>query len=194
MDEQTPERLKALWKSGRDKYRSFFTVLNEVRREIGDAALADWCRKELQIGMSIIVSTTDVLNKADAAMTRKEFTAAAKAERDKAKHEREIENNRRKLASIVATVKRLKDTSRKSTDKMDRARAIVRPLIEQGLPVKAREKGDSGKYGISHATFEAAAAIEKVMLELSNILADKELHILNHPQEKMNGQDNTSST
>jgi len=64
LDEQA-QRLKALWKSGRDKYQSFFAVLDEVRKQVGDDDLANWCFDHLRIGMSVIVQTTKVLTETD---------------------------------------------------------------------------------------------------------------------------------
>src|ERR1035437_3949710 len=65
-DNQQAARLLALWKSGRDKFSSFFAVLEEVRQEVGDDDLARWCREELLIGISAIVKMQEVMKKADA--------------------------------------------------------------------------------------------------------------------------------
>jgi hypothetical protein len=79
VEEQTADRLKALWKSGRDKYRSFFTVLEEVRKEIGDEALPMWCIKELRIGFSTITTVAGVLTKAETLRVKSELAEAKKA-------------------------------------------------------------------------------------------------------------------
>jgi hypothetical protein len=76
---QQAERLKALWKSGRDKYQSFFAVLEEVRHEVGNDDLAAWCRDNLQIGISVIVNIRGILLKADAARAKDNLAAAAAA-------------------------------------------------------------------------------------------------------------------
>jgi hypothetical protein len=65
------QRLRALWKSGRDKYASFFVVLDEVRAEIGNDALADWCFDNLRIGISVIRQTRKVLRETDAAIVER---------------------------------------------------------------------------------------------------------------------------
>jgi hypothetical protein len=79
MEEQTADRLKALWKSGRDKYRSFYAVLNDVRLEIGDEALPAWCVRELQIGLTVITSTAAVLTKAETLRVKSELAEAKRA-------------------------------------------------------------------------------------------------------------------
>jgi hypothetical protein len=71
------QRLKALWKSGRDKYQSFFVVLREVQKQVGQDALNDWCVDHLQIGLSVILTMQKVLLRADAAKAQKDFGYAA---------------------------------------------------------------------------------------------------------------------
>jgi hypothetical protein len=63
-------RLKALWKSGRAKYASFFAVLGEVRQEIGDKALPSWCFHKIDIGLDVITKTTQLLRQVDAKIAR----------------------------------------------------------------------------------------------------------------------------
>jgi hypothetical protein len=70
------QRLRALWKSGRDKYRSFFAVLNEVRMEIGDDALKDWCFDRLRIAFSAINVTANILGDVDGKIARASLKAA----------------------------------------------------------------------------------------------------------------------
>jgi hypothetical protein len=70
-------RLRALWKSGRDKYSSFFAVLEEVRREIGNDALSDWCFDNLHISMSAIVKARKVLRETDAEIVERNLAGTA---------------------------------------------------------------------------------------------------------------------
>jgi hypothetical protein len=88
LDEQA-NRLKALWKSGRDKYASFFAVLNEVHAEIGDDELFHWCFDNLHIGMSVILKTRKVLAETDEKAVRTNLkhieSDAKKFERAKAR-------------------------------------------------------------------------------------------------------------
>lgn len=101
---QAANRLTALWKSGRDKYASFFHVLNEVQAAIGPEALPDWCVHNLRVQLSVIERVSGVLRSADA--EREKLTLAAarahqkrvaamerervKAEAERRRHEREI--------------------------------------------------------------------------------------------------------
>jgi hypothetical protein len=66
-------RLRALWKSGRDKFRSFFTVLSDVRQQIGNEDLELWCARDLRIGLSIITKATGILSDVDAAKFKEEL-------------------------------------------------------------------------------------------------------------------------
>jgi hypothetical protein len=158
MENQHTARLKALWKSGRDKYRSFYTVLGDVRKEIGDEALAEFCLKELQIGLSVITNTANVLIRVDSEAVRTELAEANRIERIKAKKKRESRMN---------SLEKKKDLEKKLKKyrKLPKARTIVRPLIEKDIyfdsKVLEKEHDD-----ISHATFETAKAVElSVMLE-----------------------------
>lgn len=81
MDIQAADRLRALWKSGRDKYRSFFTTLEEVRHEIGDEALPDWCFHNLHISFSVIESASKLIQSIDADKIRKTLAAAKETAR-----------------------------------------------------------------------------------------------------------------
>ena len=103
-DNQQAARLLALWKSGRDKFSSFFAVLEEVRQEVGDDDLARWCREELLIGISAIVKMQEVLKKADAERVRASLAGATES----ARRQREIERAERakELAAIRAETAR----------------------------------------------------------------------------------------
>jgi hypothetical protein len=154
MEPQTPERLRALWKSGRDKYRSFFAVLNDVRQEVGDDALADWCRLELAIGISVISNIANVLTSTEAATVKFALSEAKRAERDKLRIEKQGIKNpiRTKSTHVVKT----------NNDKMATARKIVRPLVEQNIK-KIGARKLAKEHGISHVTFETAIAIERAI-------------------------------
>ena len=155
MDNQQAERLRALWKSGRDKYASFFTVLNEVRQQIGDHNMPEYCIKELQIGPSAIDNITGILSRADAAIARAELAAAKKVEQDRIRQKRERENERkRQLAEALVA---------RNFTKVPRAREIVRPMVEKNEIINSKKLQRKYK-DISHATFETAIAVEYYML------------------------------
>jgi hypothetical protein len=122
---QSADRLIALWKSGRDKYRSFFSVLNEVRREIGDEALADWCRNELHIGLSIIHNAAGFLTRTETIAVQKEMEAAIRLERQRVKRERELERKYR--------------LGLKKSSKYNKALSIVRSHIEQKKSINVKD-------------------------------------------------------
>jgi hypothetical protein len=107
-NKQQADRLKALWKSGRDKYRSFFVVLNEVRQEIGDEALASWCFDELSIGFSVITKTADILNnKIDTAKIKADLAAASRAEKPRARHDADkLRAAERRIAELETALAR----------------------------------------------------------------------------------------
>ena len=79
--EHPAQKLKVLWKSGRDKYQTFFIVLNEVRQEIGDEALPNWCYDELRIGLPVITRVAGILKKTDEAIVKRTFAATRDAAR-----------------------------------------------------------------------------------------------------------------
>jgi flagellar biosynthesis GTPase FlhF len=94
LDEQA-NRLRALWKSGRDKYASFFTILEEVRQEVGNDALQAWCFQFLRISLSVIVETRKVLTKVDADIVKRNTAAAVAAEKAEMRNAREAKRKQR---------------------------------------------------------------------------------------------------
>src|ERR1700730_8849449 len=85
MDPDRINRMRTLWKKGRNMYASFFTELGEVRKEIGDEALAHWCAAELYIGLSVINDSAKLLLKGDAQRVRDDLARAKAAEKASAK-------------------------------------------------------------------------------------------------------------
>jgi hypothetical protein len=75
LDDQA-NRMRALWRSGRDKYRSFFAVLGDVRRELGDTALAEWCFTKLGISIGVITKASELLHETDMEIVKAELAAA----------------------------------------------------------------------------------------------------------------------
>ena len=85
MDVDTINRLKTSWKKGREYYTSFFSVLNNVRKEIGDEALPNWCFDNLNIGLSVILDYRKLLGPVEARKVADNFAAANKAEKEQKK-------------------------------------------------------------------------------------------------------------
>jgi hypothetical protein len=83
-------RLRVLWKSGRDKYSSFYAVLGEVRKEIGDdRAFASWCVTDLRISVDTIANARNLLRKIDANKVKADLAAAKLAEREQKRAEQQ---------------------------------------------------------------------------------------------------------
>jgi hypothetical protein len=117
MDEQQQERLRALWKSGRDKYRSFFAVLEQVRHEIGNDALPKYCVEELGIGLSVITLATNILNGIDAKIAKSELVTANALEKER----RAMVRSELAAANKIAKEQRATIKSRKETPHQSQA-------------------------------------------------------------------------
>jgi hypothetical protein len=64
-DDEQINRLRALWKSGRDKFYSFFRVLQDVHQEIGDKAMQEWCSTNLRISLGVMENASGALPEDD---------------------------------------------------------------------------------------------------------------------------------
>jgi hypothetical protein len=111
MDNQQAERMRVLWKSGRDKLRSFFVHLSEVREEIGDDALPAWCMNELGIGLSVIARMTATLSAVDGELAKAELAKATKAEKERRAAERVRQKARKQQGKAMTTCERTSMTN-----------------------------------------------------------------------------------
>jgi hypothetical protein len=147
MDEQQTERLRALFKSGRDKYQSFFAVLEEVRQEIGDDALPKFCVEELGIGLSVITQATGILHSVDAKIARSELAVAneiAKEQRRAIVRARK-ETPRQSQAPVeTATNRSLKAIAQEILK--HESNAIAGVIAIGGLLVEAEAQCQHGEY------------------------------------------------
>jgi hypothetical protein len=123
------QRLRALWKSGRDKYASFFVVLDEVRHEIGNDALPKWCFDNLRISISVIVKTRKVLRETDAEIVKRNLAEAAAADKAPPRRERDTDE----IAALRDEIKRLK-----AALKAAEAGAMVRTCANCNQPFTAQ--------------------------------------------------------
>src|SRR5262249_14494296 len=89
------ERMKALWRSGQDKYNSFFYCLNEVRGHVGDDALMEWCFENLKISITKINLARDLLRKIDAEKVKEDLRASNEAAKQKRREDRERSGGKR---------------------------------------------------------------------------------------------------
>jgi flagellar biosynthesis GTPase FlhF len=170
MDNQTAERLRALWKSGRDKYTSFFSVLGEVRTEIGDEALAHWCLEELHVGITEIKTMAAVLSKSDAQRAKAELAAASKAEnerraaaaaaekkaRDEETRRRELEKaeHDKKLSEIKAETARNEITGKKVKDTEEARQKRRSNPKDSGKAATAKRQGRRLRSNVSDADLD----------------------------------------
>lgn len=133
MDNQQAERMRALWKSARDKYLSFFAVLEEVRHEIGNDALPAWCVDNLRIGMSVIVQTRKLLTDTDAEIAKRNLAASAAAAKEQARRAKEEAAHRRELEKQARATEAAEARARaeRAKEEAERARSATK---------KARDK------------------------------------------------------
>jgi hypothetical protein len=129
MDVQQIPRMRHLWKDARGKYVSFFACLSEVRKEIGDEALEEWCRKELLIGLVAINKAAGLLQDIDAARTKSELTSvsqAAKEKRELEAHAKRMEKVERENALAAKKVENaLRKAEKEAEEKKEKRSAIA---------------------------------------------------------------------
>lgn len=97
MDIQTIERMRHIWKDARGKYASFFACLEEVRQEVGNEALSDWCIDNLRVSLDNIVKFKIFLRDDDAARVKRELAEAIKASKEQKRRNKEEKTCRRKI-------------------------------------------------------------------------------------------------
>jgi hypothetical protein len=73
---QQAERLRVTWTKARNYYRTFYKELDDVRLQIGDAALRSWCFDQLRIGLDPINITAGLLGEVDGKIIRASLKAA----------------------------------------------------------------------------------------------------------------------
>jgi hypothetical protein len=116
--------MRVHWKRGRDHFSSFYSMLEEVRREIGDENLATWCFNELRIGLTIVNRVSDVLRENDARIARDNLAAARRAEQDRRRLQREEEERQR-------AARQAERTAQQNRRQEQEAQNLVRRDIEQ---------------------------------------------------------------
>jgi flagellar biosynthesis GTPase FlhF len=102
MDEQNKQRMKVHWKRGLDHFQSFFTLLSEVREEVGNNALPGWCLNDLGIGFSRVTQIAKCLREDDRLRISQELAQSRAADRaqravrrQEQERQRQEERNRR---------------------------------------------------------------------------------------------------
>ena len=109
------KRMRVVWDRGINHLGSFYTMLDTKRKQIGDAALSDWCFYELHISLSIILRVSEVLDDADKTRVREELARAAEFDKQQKQKEREAVEARKREEAVekarlrVEQAKRLRD-------------------------------------------------------------------------------------
>jgi hypothetical protein len=86
VDHDVKDRMQVHWKKMQGNALSFFALLDQVREEIGDAALASWCLNEIGIGMSRITRVQGILKKEDEDAVKARLKAAREHARPGYRH------------------------------------------------------------------------------------------------------------
>jgi hypothetical protein len=106
-------RLKALWKSGRDKYASFFVVLGEVQKEVGKDKLGAWCYHHFRMPLHVVMKMSAFLAEADRNSVGREFAGAIASEKQQ-KAEKQSQEQR---AMWDAAIKRRQESLQNKSQK-----------------------------------------------------------------------------
>jgi hypothetical protein len=78
-------QVRVLMSKARNMFSSAFTVLDDIRRELGDEQFASWCFHELRISASILNTISGVLSESDSAILRENMSRAKEADRERKK-------------------------------------------------------------------------------------------------------------
>lgn len=121
-------------------FSSFFAELMEMRSEVGDENLGDWCHNELHIDLTICNNIANVLKAAEAAVIKSNLEAARKLEREQkkaaakiARIEREEERaareaeKQKKVVEVAQALKKKQKEQRKSAKAVDRLAELIPP-------------------------------------------------------------------
>ena len=139
MDIQIVERMRHLWKDGRAKYASFFACLQEVRQEVGDAALERWCRANLLISLDHIEKAAKLLPDVDAQKTKQELALATRIAQEEKLRKREEKAEQRALHRLNLA-KRQTELARQIAHEEKARKRIEERIRKPAPPSKPRNK------------------------------------------------------
>jgi len=180
------KRLRVAWDRGINHLASFYTLLDNKRREIGDAALRDWCFFELKVSLSIIMQVSQVLEDADRERVREELARAAELDRENKRQEKLVAEERKhaeRLAAATRKVERAKElitvtkTAEKLEKKLEKKPAAVKR--GRGRPVNPVVGGPQSDPQIITALAvvldfaKSVASLRQKWVEASLVLAAK---------------------
>lgn len=131
------DRMRVLWKKGRNMFSSFFAETDTVKKQINnDTLFSQWCFFQLQIDVTTISNMAAILRQGDAARIRTEFAEAKRAEKERREvdaHARRMEAQDRKNAldakkadNALVKAKRAEEAKRAKTIKIAASRKAAR--------------------------------------------------------------------
>lgn len=139
-DEQI-ERMRVLWKKGRNMFASFFTEAEVARQQINnDELFASWCFFQLHIDIQTISNVAVVLKQDDAARVRNEFSEAKKAEKERL----EAEVHAKKMEKIERQNALDAKRAENAVVKAAKAEQIKREKKAKDAAVRKQRRADKG--------------------------------------------------
>ena len=141
------ERMRVLWKKGRNMFSSFFSEADAVKQQIGNSELfSQWCFFQLQIDVTTMSNMAAILRQGDAARIRTEFAEAKRAEKER----REAEAHARQLAKVerdnAIAAKRMENAERKAQEAAEakkEKKAAIAAENRRRREEKDRTEGDA---------------------------------------------------
>jgi hypothetical protein len=109
MDDDLSEvkRIRVAWDRGINHLASFYAMLDNKRKEIGDGALRDYCFFELKISLSIIMQVSQILEDADRERVREELARVAEIDRENKRQEKLVAEERKHAERLAAATRKL---------------------------------------------------------------------------------------
>jgi hypothetical protein len=144
---QEANRLVVLWKSGRDKFASFFQILNEIQQEIGAAALDQWCIDNLRLHISMIERISGILRDVDAERERRSL-ATVRAMQRKAKLQQQAAAAAQRLEIITTRRRVFEETKQLKQAQVTEIKRVTR--IRQKTVHRAERKSTLAATPPSH--------------------------------------------
>lgn len=141
--EQEAQALRVLWKSGRDKLRSFFVRLKDVKKETGDAGLDEWCLKELHLTLDTITRFAKILNEVEAETVKSDLAAANKAAAEKRAAEVAAKQKIREEAKRAAELKKEEEKQAAELKKAEHQKKLAEEAEAKAKADASRKKAEA---------------------------------------------------
>jgi hypothetical protein len=133
MDISTADRMKVSWKRAREHYQTFFALLDEVRREVGDDKLSMWCYYNLGFGLDRILQISTVLTKDTENSVKQSLAAAREFERQAKAQDRDAKDAARRARELAEADHQLEMARKRrvKAEEADRTGIRVRPTAKR---------------------------------------------------------------